>query len=130
MKVVVNRCFGGFGLSIAGMKAVMARKGRECYAFTGYPVLTPKDGDDSLFCSFYDVSNAHELSQEDREEHYISYRDFDRNDPDLVAVVESLGKDANESCADLEVVEIPDGIQWHVEDYDGNEHIAEDHRTW
>lgn len=27
-------------------------------------------------------------------------------------------------------VAIPDGVIWHIEDYDGLEHIAEDHRTW
>ena len=37
---------------------------------------------------------------------------------------------ADGSCAKLEIVEIPDGVDWTVEEYDGNEHIAESHRTW
>jgi hypothetical protein len=28
------------------------------------------------------------------------------------------------------VVEIPDDVNWQVEEYDGMEHIAEKHRTW
>jgi len=27
-------------------------------------------------------------------------------------------------------VEIPDDVKWHIHEYDGLEHVAEDHRTW
>jgi len=27
-------------------------------------------------------------------------------------------------------VEVPDDVDWYVEEYDGLEHIAERHRTW
>lgn len=57
-------------------------------------------------------------------------RDIDRDDKDLVAIVEEMGEAANGSCADLNVVEIPDGISWQIEEYDGYEHVAETHRTW
>jgi hypothetical protein len=30
----------------------------------------------------------------------------------------------------LRIVEIPDGVEWHISEYDGIEHIAENHRTW
>lgn len=56
--------------------------------------------------------------------------DVDRQDPDLVAAVETLGKAANGGCAELKVVEIPDGVEWEIQEYDGNEHIAEKHRVW
>lgn len=52
--------------------------------------------------------------------------DVDRTHPGLVQVVE-------EGLAPrLKVVEIPfDSPEgWHIEDYDGAEWIAEDHRTW
>ena len=50
--------------------------------------------------------------------------DLDRNDPDLVKVVETLGKDANGDCAKLRVVEIPDNAtDWEYDDYDGMESI-------
>jgi hypothetical protein len=55
---------------------------------------------------------------------------YDRADPDLVAAVETLGAKANGSCAKLKVVEIPDGTDYEISEYDGNEHIAERHRTW
>lgn len=52
---------------------------------------------------------------------------YERNDPDLVAAVEELGKGAGE---DLKIVEIPDSVKWVIQDYDGAEWIAEQHRTW
>jgi hypothetical protein len=27
-------------------------------------------------------------------------------------------------------VDIPDDVNWYIEEYDGNEHVAERHRTW
>ena len=56
--------------------------------------------------------------------------DIPRDDPVLVEVVEHLGDAANGDYAELKVVEIPDGVDWYVEDYDVNEHFAERHRTW
>ena len=54
-----------------------------------------------------------------------------RADPRLVAVVEKLGSDrASGPHARLKVVEIPDGIQVTIEEYDGLESVAERHRTW
>ena len=53
-----------------------------------------------------------------------------RNDPILVEVVEQLGEAANSRFAELKVLEIPDDVQWIVEEYDGAEWVAEKHRTW
>jgi hypothetical protein len=41
-----------------------------------------------------------------------------------------MGEASWGDCAELAVVEIPDGINWHIGEYDGIEHIAENHRTW
>lgn len=56
--------------------------------------------------------------------------DVERNDPILVEVVETLGNKANNSHSKLKVVEIPDDVDWVIQDYDGREWIAEKHRTW
>ena len=56
--------------------------------------------------------------------------DIKRNDPILVEVVEQLGEAANSRFAELKVLEIPDDVQWIVEEYDGAEWVAEKHRTW
>ena len=57
-------------------------------------------------------------------------RGIARDDPALVGLVERWGDKANGPCASLKVVEIPDGVKWTIEDYDGCEHVAEEHRTW
>lgn len=53
-----------------------------------------------------------------------------RNDPDLVAVVESLGAQAAGPYARLKIVEVPDNVIWFIQDYDGIERVAEVHRSW
>ena len=57
-------------------------------------------------------------------------RPEDRADPLLVQVVEELGSEANGAHASLAVVEIPDDVDYIIEEYDGKEWIAEAHRTW
>ncbi len=44
--------------------------------------------------------------------------------------VETLGEKSNGACAELKIVEIPDNVEYSIEEYDGNEHIAEVHRIW
>lgn len=56
--------------------------------------------------------------------------DIKRDDPLLIECIEALGKTANGHCASLKIVEIPDDVEWTIEEYDGNETIAESHRTW
>jgi len=53
-----------------------------------------------------------------------------RVDARLIAAVEELGRDASGRLADLEVVEIPDGVDWYIDEYDGIETIREKHRSW
>lgn len=88
MKIVINKCYGGFSLSEAAYKEL----GLE---WDGYG---------------YGHSD-------------------DRASPDLVAVVEKLGEAASGNFGELKVVDIPDGIDYRIEDYDGIEWIAEG-RTW
>lgn len=58
-----------------------------------------------------------------------------RTDSDLTRVVEQLEERANSQSKfgpknNLEIVEVPDGIPVQIENYDGNEWVAETHRTW
>jgi hypothetical protein len=64
-------------------------------------------------------------------EHESVYdRDIPRDDSLLIQVVEELGALANGDFAQLKIVEIPDDVNWYVEEYDGLEWVAERHRTW
>ena len=60
----------------------------------------------------------------------IDPRPSNRADPLLVQVVEELGAEANGDSAKLEVVEIPDRVEYTVEEHDGIESIHEKHRVW
>lgn len=53
-----------------------------------------------------------------------------RSAPELVQVVNGLHGKANGSFAALEVVEIPDDVNWCISDYDGIETIEEVYRSW
>jgi len=53
-----------------------------------------------------------------------------RDDQKLAQVVEELGAEANGHCAELKVIEIPDGVQWVIGQVDGVEQVSEVHRTW
>lgn len=111
MKIVINRCHGGFGLS---------HKAMERYAeLKGFKLIVEDKG-------FYSMFYADSVS----DENMISDYYMKRNDPDLVQVVEELGEDASGSCAELAVVEIPEGVSWDIGEYDGLEWVAETHRTW
>ena len=63
--------------------------------------------------------------------HGYEYSEYDdRTNPKLVECVETLGKAANGAFADLKVVEVPDDVEWDIENYDGVEWVSEAHRTW
>lgn len=56
--------------------------------------------------------------------------DLERNDPDLIAVVEELGENTDGFGSELKIVDIPDDIKWYIYNYDGMETVREEHRTW
>ena len=155
MKVVINKCFGGgFGLSKAAVKRMAELQGRECHFFTHdyktkqYEPFKEDESRSSFFTAF-DIPNPndvlirednwHEMTDKQKKasndlyskHHLESGRFENRSDPLLVKVVTELGsKKASGSCAELQVVNIPKGIEFEIEDYDGLEHIAEKHKTW
>lgn len=113
MKVVINADWGGFGLSD---QAVVR------YAeLAGLNLIARPDEKFSWTHWYRDVVD---------DDHYWSDRDIERNDPCLVQVIEELGDAANGDHACLKIVDIPDDVEWHVEEYDGSEWVAEDHETW
>ena len=114
MKIVINSSFGAFSLS---------EEAHILYAkLKGYKLIIDGNKD---FCTFY--------KNEESEENIIDDWTFDRSDPDLVKVVETLGeKSGHGKNCKLKVVEIPDDIEWYIDSREqgGGEFIAEEHRTW
>lgn len=118
-KVLINRCFGGFGLSDEAFEMLLGLKGIE------YEKVPTNSG----FGSSFDYYTKGHIGER---EHYLWYSQFadDRSDADLIAVVEHFGEKSNGWASDLKIVEIPDDVEWFVSEYDGYEHVAEKHRTW
>ena len=112
MKVVINRCYGGFSLSDEAKELYLKKKDLKYNKEKGqYFSLTGYDYNVEGYDFWYE-------------------RDIARDDPFLVEVVQELGDKANGRCAELDVIEIPDGVDYEVQEYDGKEWIAERHRTW
>ena len=111
--VVINRCYGGFSLSRKAFLRLRELKEPTSLAEPDYGELYD-DGSgprkayslDSFCC------------------------DVPRDSKLLIKVIKELGKDSFGVCADLKVVKIPAGVKWRIEEYDGLEWIAEEHRTW
>ena len=57
-------------------------------------------------------------------------RNIARDDVYLIQVVEELGDKSWGHYAELKIVEVPDEVDWVIEEYDGREWVAEVHRTW
>ena len=103
MKVVINSSYGGFDLSQEAIKYI-GMKSRDDYLSTKKPRIT----EDELWSSWK----------------------IERHDPKLVDVVEKLGTKSWGFCAQLKVVEIPNGTDYYIYDYDGMETIIEKGHSW
>lgn len=113
MKVVINRCYGGFSLSREGVLL-----GREISG-------DPKWGGANIIGDVYEGGKPVE-----RDYGYVQHY-LERHDPTLVKVVETLGGErASGELAELAVVEIPDVISYEIDEYDGIESIHESYRSW
>ena len=53
-----------------------------------------------------------------------------RDDPLLLQTFDEMGQEAAGGYCRLKVVEIPDDVEWTIEEYDGLEWVAEKHREW
>lgn len=94
VKVVVNRCHGGFALSWLAT-LWLANKGYDEAIY--YSITHPPD--DNWFCP----------------------RSLARHNVDLVAVIEELGERANGDFAKLEVQEVEGA--YRIQEYDGYESV-------
>jgi hypothetical protein len=93
MRIVINSCHGGFGLS-----EVAEIRYKEHYNIT--------------------------------DPYWYAVTDICRADPYLIELIEEMGYEAEGKYAKLKIVEIPDGVEWQIQEYDGMEWVAEKHRTW
>lgn len=101
MKIVINACYGGFGLS------------DECAEALGAEIVeNPLWGTSQKFPDDNCASDY-------------------RTDNRLIELMETKGSEwCSGYCAKLKVVEIPDDVEWEIEEYDGIEWVSEVHRIW
>ena len=102
-RVVINCCFGGFRLS------------EEATAM--YKQATQKEAD----------------APDDAQDGWMD-RDILRADPVLLRIIDEIGlQRAGGPFSKLGIAEIPDDVPpggWIIQEYDGQEWVAEVHRTW
>ena len=113
--IVINRAHSGFGLSNEAILLYLDLAG------IAYTLEPQADRDSQTRWGDKIMVNGKEFH--DR-------YDIARDDPALVTVVRRLGSKANSSYAKLKIVEVPAGVVWQIDDYDGKEWVAEVHRTW
>jgi len=140
MKVVINDCYGGFGLSAKAVKWIADKQGKPCFFFkrgfddaTGHGVYKLTDGiPDGGWSDFWIASTVNNSNEIDYKTNVLTsrYEEEHRHDPLLVEAVETLGNEANGACAKLKIVDIPDGVDYIIGEHDGIEWVAERHRNW
>jgi hypothetical protein len=133
-KIVINVKYGGFGLSNKAFELYLTKKGitfykneKDEYGITSYYKVPPEEYDRLHKECYARDGNFKEINSKGW---YLSADDIERDDPELIEVIEELGKEANGRFADLKIVEIPGGIDWEISEYDGMESIEEVHRKW
>jgi hypothetical protein len=112
-QIVINSCHGGFGLSDEATALYGKLAGLELV----------RGPDFVLGKSTWYVDTI-------ADENFFYDGNIPRDCEHLVQVVQQLGKLANSRYSYLKVVEIPDDVAWTICEYDGYEHVAEQHRTW
>jgi len=141
MKIVVNKCFGGFALSDKAIRRILQIKEKGCYLYTQtmykhregknkYERVGLDEKSKGFITYTFTEDQGDSFENFPKDGGYFYEGDLPRTDAALIQAVEELGKEANGSHADLEVIEIPDGIEWELNEYDGIESIHEKHRSW
>jgi len=113
-KIVINTDYGGFGLSHQAQQRYLELAGIE------YTLAEQLDRDSQIKYGHMIMINGTVFSEDN----------ISRDDPALISVVQELKEKANGKYSKLKIVSIPANVKWQIENYDGKEWVAEEHRTW
>lgn len=139
MKIVINARHGGFGLSHDGIlrylelagKKVWVEEDKDWEGRNQYWLVPKEERVVNADSEFWSMNHEEKMAYNKAWSEQNFYdRDIARDDPILIQVVEELGEKANSRYSELKVVEIPDDVEWQIDEYDGAEWVAEKHRTW
>jgi len=183
-RVVINKCFGGWGIS-GELMIWLVENHPDCKYLTKHTKETHFGGEDGYWSKrelkhvegkwFADgtFGGGPPIMTEDREEIWCEdfryHWDHDdtkteaeeeatqhdgRKAPELIAGIQEMGrrealkqdknpddlsepelealgcKRASGWAAELQIVDVPDGVLWEIDEYDGVESIHEAHRSW
>ena len=136
-KVILNKCFGGFDVSKEAYMLYAKKKGLTLYLYESECInrkfIYKKVNDDnSIFRHYFikDMGDNVEISNEDYEKYCLYLKDEHREDPILIEVVEELGEKASGRFGNLKVVEIPDDLEYVIDEYDGIETLHQKVEEW
>jgi hypothetical protein len=137
-KVILNKCFGGFDVSREAYELYAKKKGLELYIYTSnldyeskewiYKKANEENWNKTYFTK--DMGDNVKISNEDYEKYTLYLRDEHREDPILIEVVEELGDKASGRFGDLKIVEIPDDLDYEIDEYDGIETLHQKVQEW
>ena len=160
MKIVINKCYGGFGLSYEAIdwlwKNGVKEVGFDAIEYYGGPKMKKNKDKVKEVCDRLDKripkwredlerdlaawrnrkisqpGSNYVRSQFSDDGKYVLYagRELPRDHPKLIECIEKFKEKANGEYAKLAVVEVPDGADWEIDEYDGVESIHEKHRSW
>jgi hypothetical protein len=101
MKIAINVCFGGFSVSEEVYKELGIK-------WDGYGFLGNKDFG---ICS----------------DDYLAFR----SNTKFIEAIEKVGINQSSGCSSkIKIIDIPGGIDYYIDDFDGNETIHEIHNSW
>lgn len=136
MKLAINTRYGGFNISQKGMLEIAKRKGLKVYPYVNDPNYSMREDRymkrnlvhsevPFIYYLLQDVGDKFEgnIYSDDLYWRFNPSEYENRTDSELIATIEHLGDDANGRYADIEVVEIPDGFDYKITDYDGVETV-------
>lgn len=109
-KIVYNNCYGGYTLSDKAIEWLSEHGSDKTKRFIAQKRLESNEK------TKYDSSKIFYVM--DALRYFLK-----RHDPDLVAVVEALGKEVNGTFSNLAIEEI-DGDMYNIEEYDGKETVV------
>ena len=136
MKVILNKCYGGFGVSHKAIMLYFEKMGIDVYPYysvsMGEYVFGESPGStmsQRYFTEYYgEKVNGNDIDWDKS----IWINENNREDPVLIDIVETLGNEASGRYAKLVVVEIPDELKdnYVIDEYDGIETLHQDVPCW